>query len=106
MVTILCEGLGCPHKLWDPGAAYIHPQRIAQWSNAKKERAVPPLHAPTESPIYHARGAEIFPDSDTARYALHSPPKGDVEAVNASAADCTVDQCTEGQDHIAIAYSF
>ena len=61
------EGLGCPHKLWDPGAAYIHSQRVAQWSDAKEDRTVPPLHAPTDSSIYHAHGAEILPDSDTAR---------------------------------------
>ena len=60
-------GLGCPHKLWDPGAAYIHSQRVAQWSDAKEDRAVPPLHAPTDTSIYHAHGAETFPDSDTAR---------------------------------------
>ena len=32
---------------------------------------MPALHAPVDSPIYHAHGAEIFPDSDTARYASH-----------------------------------
>ncbi|CAK0785220.1 hypothetical protein CVIRNUC_008426 [Coccomyxa viridis] len=60
-------GLGCPHKVWDPGAAYIHGQRVAQWRNAKVDRPVPALHAPVDSPIYHAHGAEIFPDSDTTR---------------------------------------
>ena len=68
--ALVCPtGLGCPQKVWDPGAAYIHGQRVAQWRNAKVDRPVPALHAPVDSPIYHAHGAEIFPDSDTTRYA-------------------------------------
>ena len=45
----------------------MHAQRVAQWFDTEKDRPLPRLHTPTESPIYHAHGAEIFPDSDTSR---------------------------------------
>ena len=86
--ALVCSaGLGCPHKVWDPGAAYIHGQRVAQWRNAQEDRPVPALHAPADSPIYHAHGAEIFPDSDTARYA------SDAYACTAVMPLCSGDVC-------------
>ena len=100
MPVACLAGVGCPHKMWDPGAAYIHGQRIAQWRNAKVDRPVPALHAPVDSPVYHAHGAEIFPDSDTARCASH------VCACTAVTSSCSGDAYKSISNHaVQLAYS-
>ena len=61
---------------------------------------MPALHAPVDSLIYHAHGAEIFPDSDTARCA------SDAHACTADVSLCSGNACRSVNSYAVRAAQF